>query len=82
MGKEGNRRKYDAEFKREAVRLVVERGLSVKKVAEDLEIHPNMLGNWKRQYLKDRGGSFPGKGHIRAEDRELVRLRRVNKLLT
>lgn len=41
MGKEGNRRKYDSEFKKEAVRLIVERGLSVKKVVEDLGIHPN-----------------------------------------
>ena len=57
-------------------RRVVERGLSVKKVAEDLGIHPNMLGNWKRQYLRDQGGSFPGKGHSRAEDKELLRLKR------
>ena len=74
MGKEGNRRKYDSEFKKEAVRLVVEKGLSVKKVAEDLGIHPNMLGNWRRQYLRD--GSFPGKGHVRAEDKEFQRLKR------
>lgn len=76
MEREGNRRKYDAEFKKEAVQLVVERGLSVKKVAEDLGIHPNMLGNWKRQYLRDQGGSFPGKGHVRTEDKELLRLKR------
>lgn len=36
MGKEGSRRRHDAEFKKEAVRLVVEKGLSVKKVAEDV----------------------------------------------
>jgi transposase len=35
-----------------------------------------MLGNWKREYLKDQGGSFPGKGHVRPEDEELLRLRR------
>jgi transposase-like protein len=45
MGKEGSHRRYDAEFKREAVRLVTERGLPVEKAAEDLGIHPNMLGH-------------------------------------
>jgi transposase len=76
MVKEGGRRRHDAEFKREAVRLIVERGLSVKKVAEDLGIHPNMLGNWKRQYLRNQEGSFPGKGHIMPEDKEFQRLKR------
>lgn len=78
MGKEWSRRKHDAEFKKEAVRLVVEKGLSVKKVAEDLGIHPNMLGNWKRQYLRDHGGSFLGKGHVRPDDEELLRFKREN----
>jgi len=48
----------------------------VKKVAEDLGIHPNLLGNWRRQYLRDQEGSFPGKGHVRPEDEEFRRLKR------
>lgn len=74
-------RSYDAGFKKEAVRLVVERGLSVKKVAEDLGIHPNMLTRWKREQLRDGNGSFSGKGHIRPEDEEIIRLRKENLAL-
>ena len=76
MGKEGSRRNYDGEFKREAVQLVTDRGQSVKKVAENLGIHPNVLSRWKREYLKDGKDAFPGKGHLRPEEEELMRLRR------
>lgn len=78
MGKEGSRRNYDGEFKREAVQLVTDRGQSVKKVAENLGIHPNVLSRWKREYLKDGKDAFPGKGHLRPEEEELMRLRREN----
>lgn len=79
MEKEVGHRRHDVEFKKEAVRLVIERGLTVKKVAEDLGIHPNMLARWKREQLRDGNGSFPGKGHIRPEDEELMRLRKENR---
>ena len=81
MGKEGSRRNYDGEFKREAVQLVTDRGQSVKKVAENLGIHPNVLSRWKREYLKDGKDAFPGKGHLRPEEEELMRLRRENAAL-
>ncbi len=79
MEEEGRHRRHDVGFKKEAVRLVTERGLAVKKVAEDLGIHPNMLTRWKREQLKDGNGSFPGKGHIRPEEEEIIRLRKENR---
>lgn len=72
-------RSYDAGFKKEAVRLVVERGLGVKKVAEDLGIHPNMLTRWKREQIRDGKGSFSGRGRIRPEEEEIIRLRKENR---
>ena len=36
-----NRRKYDREFKEGAVRLILDRGRTVRSVAEDLGIHEN-----------------------------------------
>ncbi len=78
MEREGRRRNYDAEFKKEAVRLVTERGLPVSKVAEDLGVHPGVLTRWRREYLRDQKGVFPGKGHLKPDDEELIRLRREN----
>jgi transposase len=38
------RRQYTEEFKREAVRMVTERGYSVNETARDLGINAKMLG--------------------------------------
>jgi len=69
-------RKFDVEFKRDAVRLVLEGGRSTKSVAGDLGIHPNVLNRWRREYEGDSGQAFPGKGHLSPEDEELRRLKR------
>ncbi len=50
MGKEDKRRHFTREFKREAVQLVTEKGMPVGKVARDLDIHPNLLHLWRRNF--------------------------------
>jgi transposase len=71
-----NRRKYDREFKLEAIRLVTEGGRSVAEVAKGLGIHENLLYNWRHKYLDDTVHAFPGKGHLKPADEELRRLQR------
>lgn len=70
------RRKYDREFKLEAVRLSHEPGRSVAGVARDLGISGNVLHNWRIRLAEDEVSAFPGKGHQSAEQTELRRLRR------
>ncbi len=70
------RRKYDKEFKKGAVHLVIERGRPVSEVARDLGIHPVLLGKWKSLYLEDKNNSFPGQGHMKPEEEEIRRLKR------
>ena len=70
------RRKYDREFKIEAVKLVTERGTSVAEAARNLGIHENLLRTWKNKYLEDTADSFPGKGHLKPQDEQLWRLRK------
>jgi transposase len=43
------RRRFTAEFKTEAVRQALQPGISKAKVAEDLQIHGNVLRKWVRQ---------------------------------
>ena len=71
-------RKYDKQFKEEAVRLVTEGGRKVTEVARSLGIHENLLRTWKRKHREDPSGSFPGKGHVKPQDEELRRLQREN----
>lgn len=76
MNTVNSRRKYDREFKLEAVRLVTDGGRPVAEVARDLGIHENLLYNWRRKYLDDSVHSFPGKGHLKPADEELRRLKK------
>jgi transposase len=71
-----NRRKYDREFKLEAVRLSREAGRTVAGVARDLGINENQLHRWRSQLRQEGEGAFPGKGHQTPEQEELRRLRR------
>jgi transposase len=77
QGRSG-RRKYDKQFKEEAVRLATEGERSVADVARSLGIHENLLHTWKRKYTEDPAGSFPGKGNLKSQDEELWRLQKEN----
>jgi len=69
------RRKFDTQFKMEAVRLVLN-GKSIKQVASDLGIGASVLARWRREYLVDTQHAFPGKGHLKPEDEEMRQLKK------
>lgn len=74
-------KRFDKEFKINAIRLVIDQGLSIGKVSADLGIGKSTLDRWVRE-LKDHGSSaFPGKGHPHAEDERLRKLERENEVL-
>jgi transposase len=74
--KKAKRKRYTAEFKAEAVRLVLERGdRTIGEVAASLGVAENLLHSWKRRHrpsASDRGESL---------EEEVRRLRRDNALL-
>lgn len=70
------RKRYTREFKQEAVRLVEESERSFDEVARELEIHPNTLYKWRREFLKEGEDAFPGHGNRKPADEEMRRLRR------
>jgi transposase len=85
------RRSFTEEFKREAVRLAIERG-NVSAVAGDLGINESVLNRWKRQVQQEgpqpgsRNRPFPGNGNPRDEQvaklqRENARLKEENAIL-
>lgn len=75
------RRTFTAEFKREAVALVVQQGLSYSEAARRLGISDTLLHNWRRTLEAQGDQAFPGKGQQTALEAELTRLRRENEQL-
>ena len=70
------RRSFSREFKLEAVRMVTEGGHSLAQVGRDLDIRPDMLRRWRRQFEQDPEQAFPGVGQRKAVDEEMWQLRR------
>jgi transposase len=72
----GTRRKFSRQFKLEAVRMVSEGGHSANQVSRDLDIRPDMLRRWRRQFEEDAEQAFPGVGQRKAREKEVWQLRR------
>ena len=69
-----NRRKFSAEFKREAVAQTQVPGVSMQQVANELGINANVLSRWRRRMSTDGVQAFGGPGKPR--DEEMARLKR------
>jgi transposase len=73
------RRMYSAEFKREAVALANQPGVTKSQIARELEINPNMITRWQRELSANGSKAFLGQGVAR--DEEMATLKReVNRL--
>jgi len=75
------RRKYDREFKVEAVKLASRGDKTLAQVARDLGVNSNVLTRWKRQLTSTQAGgdpnfAFPGKGRLNPVEEELRSLRK------
>ena len=77
MGKEDKRRHFTREFKVNAVQLVTEKGMPVGKVAQELDIHPNLLHLWRRRLLEEGDKAFVGRGRVKPENAEIRQLRKA-----
>jgi transposase len=69
------RKRYSAEFKREALRRASEEGTTDVLVAEELGINARQLRRWRDAMKRDGEAAFPGQG--KARDEELMRLKRT-----
>jgi transposase len=77
--KRRQRRSYTDEFRAGAVRLVLDEGKTLARVAKDLDLTASSLANWVKQARADRTG---GKTGLTTEERaELTQLRRENRTL-
>lgn len=77
---EKKRRRYDAEFKRNAIALSEEPGRTAHSVEQSLGIANGLIGNWKRQLSTNGNLAFPGNG-IEALTSDQRKIRDLEKQL-
>ena len=69
------RRQFTKEFKLAAVRRL-EQGVSIGEAARALEVNPNVLHRWRREFRRGPGNVFPGNGKQRWSDGRIAELER------
>jgi len=69
-------RKYDREFKINAIKLYRESGKSAEEVAMNLGIPKATLYFWIKEFKEHGEGSFPGSGLLKPCNEEVYRLKK------
>lgn len=72
---------FTKEFKEQAIRLVLEQGMTGKQVCQDLGVSYSALVRWIREHRSNGKDAFPGKGRLMPQDEEFRRLQRENQRL-
>ena len=80
------RRRFSAEYKREAVAMLDAPGVRVNQIAAEVGIGASILGRWRREMRQEAAPAFPGHGRPREEElghlrRELARVTKERDFL-
>lgn len=70
------RKKYDATFKREAVRLAATSGKRDRTIEQELGLYQGAIRHWREEVNADPDHAFPGTGQLKPLEAENLRLRR------
>jgi transposase len=70
------RRQYTKEFKLDAVSLVLDQQFTRAEAARSLDINPNMITRWIKEFEQDENGqAFRGNGKLTPEQEEIRKLK-------
>jgi transposase len=84
------RKRYSAEFRKEAAKMIIIEGTPVREVSEQLGVPEGVLYNWKAKHVQELGGSTGEEGARSAQSmveeltalrKELAKQRRMNEIL-
>ncbi len=71
-----SKKRYDAEFKREAVRLADNSEKGDSRIERELGLYQGAIRTWRKALRSDPVDAFPGTGHMKLAEEELRSLRR------
>ena len=75
------RKKYSQEFKREAVGLVVDQGYIKAEAGRSLDVNPNLIRRWQREFEAEGKDAFPGQGKLTPDQQRIRDLEAENRRL-
>ncbi len=70
-----SRRTFTREFKVAAIKRL-QTGMPVGRVAREVQVNPNQLHSWKRQFEERPSSAFSGEGRRRGEETQVAELER------
>ena len=70
------RKKYSKEFKLDAISLVLNQQYTRSEAARSLEVNPNLITRWIKEYEQDNDGqAFRGNGKLTPEQEKTRQLK-------
>ncbi len=75
------RRKFDGDFKLQAVQMIRDQGLSVGQVCRDMDLGETAVRRWVAQYDAERGGQSGIGKPLTAEQQRIRQLETENRQL-
>ena len=73
---ENNKRaKYSKDFKEQAIRMVLDQGLTRAEVGRKLGIHQCLIGSWIKEFNSKGSESFSENGKLPPRDEEIRKLK-------
>ena len=76
-----SRRKFDSDFKRQAIRMVTDDGKSCRAVERDLGLGEGIVYRWVREAKENPEGCFLGNGAVKPSNEDIDTLRKENDQL-
>ncbi len=71
-----SKKRYDAEFKRETVRLADDSDKGDSTIERELGLYQGAIRTWRKALRSDPVDAFPGTGHMKPAEDEVRSLRR------
>lgn len=73
------RRRYTKEEKLEIVKETLEDNIDMHSIGARYNLHVNTISRWRREFVNNNNGAFPGKGNktLTDDQKEIERLRKA-----
>ena len=75
------RRRFTREFKLQVVREL-EAGKSIAQAAREHQVHPTLIGCWRKEHLRYAERAFAGNGNLYKDEARIAELERMIGQLT